>query len=404
LSFYLGDVRDYDVRSIKNAVRDDQITQMDADLIQRYISEKKACDQITRNRVLKLTTTLLGWRKNRLIISEYQILTMADLFSAMQNLGSIENQTGKCFAKNTCHDYVVILKGFLLWMMDNGINTALIEKKVRSIKTPPKNTDTTHPDQILSPDEITGMIKACRSSRDRALIAVQYEAATRIGELGRMQWRDVLFDEHGARLLIHDTKTKKTRHSRITNAISARYLAAWRDDYPGTPEGEAPIFLSERGGGLSYYAIRKIFIDAGARAGLEKHVTTHLFRKSRGTHLIEQGLPIANVIEMMWGNQGTRMIDTYIHLSPVEQDRVMLKHAGLITDEQNKAQERRVSGRMCSNCHTQNSPTSRYCAGCGVGLTEEAARIHQEGMALAQDPKLLQTLLEKMVEGTRFHH
>jgi hypothetical protein len=79
MSFYLGDVRDYEVRSVRNAVRSGEITQTDADLIQRYISEKIACDRITRNRVLKLTTTLLGWRKNKLISSEYQALTTADL-------------------------------------------------------------------------------------------------------------------------------------------------------------------------------------------------------------------------------------------------------------------------------------------------------------------------------------
>ncbi|HWQ66280.1 MAG TPA: tyrosine-type recombinase/integrase [Methanospirillum sp.] len=402
MSFYLGEIRDYEVRSINKALENNQISQSDATLIKQYISEKIACDRIGRNRILKLNTTLLGWRKNRLITCEYKDLTMADLFSAMQNLDSTISQSGKPLAKNTQHDYVVILKGFMTWMMENGINMSLIEKKVRSIKTPPKNMDTTHPDQILTPDEIRGMIRSRKSTRDRALIAVQYEAATRIGELGRMVWRDVQFDDYGARLLIHDTKTKKTRFSRITKATSSQYLAAWRDDYPGIPEGDAPVFLSERGGTLSYYAIRKIFLDAATVAGIEKHVCTHLFRKSRGTHLIEQGLPDASVKDLMWGNQSTRMLDTYIRISPVEQDRILLKHAGVITDEQSKQQERRLSGVMCSICHMQNSPTSRYCAGCGTGLTEEAARIHKEGIALAQDPRLLQAAIEKLL-GTQFH-
>ena len=86
------------------------------------------------------------------------------------------------------------------------------------------------------------MIKACRSSRDRALISVQYEAATRIGELGRMVWRDILFDDHGTRMTIHDTKTKKIRFSRLTDAISAKYLAAWRGIIRERPKVKNPFF------------------------------------------------------------------------------------------------------------------------------------------------------------------
>jgi integrase/recombinase XerD len=165
-------MRDYDVRSIERAIQDEQISQSDAALIRKYIYEKIACNLISCNRVLKLTTTLLGWKKNGLIAGDYRAMTMSDFFSAMQNLGTITVQNGRPLAQNTQHDYVVILKGFMHWMMDNEINTALIEKKVRAIKTPHPNRDTTHPDQILTPEEITNMIKACRLSRDRALIAM----------------------------------------------------------------------------------------------------------------------------------------------------------------------------------------------------------------------------------------
>jgi len=397
VSFYSGDERDYEVRSVNKALQSGHISKSDADLIRLYVTEKIARDHITRNRVLKLYTTLLGWKKNRLIVTEFKDLALVDLYSAMQKLGTVISQTGKPLAQNTQHDYVVILKAFLLWMIEDQINTSLVEKKVLAIKTPPKNQDTTHPDEILQPEELKAMINSCKDSRNRALIAVQYEAGTRIGELGHMVWRDVHFDEHGAQLLVHDTKTKKVRHSRVTNAISARYLATWRDDYPGIPEGDEPVFLSERGGPLTYYAIRKIFIEAKQGAGIERRIYTHLFRKSRGTHLIEQGLPEASIKNLMWGNQSTRMLDTYIRISPVEQDRILLKHAGVITDEQNQQQERRVSGRMCAICHTQNSPTSRYCAGCGVGLTEEAVKKHEATQTFLRNPEVMAELLAEML-------
>lgn len=35
----------------------------------------------------------------------------------------------------------------------------------------------------------------------------------------------------------------------------------WRDDYLRTPEGEKPVYMSEHGGPLTYYAIRKVFLE-----------------------------------------------------------------------------------------------------------------------------------------------
>lgn len=162
------------------------------------------------------------------------------------------------------------------------------------------------------------------------------------------------------------------------------------------------MFVSERGGTLTYYAIRKIFLDAAKRAGIERKISTHLFRKSRGTHLIEQGLPIANVVELMWGNQSTRMIQTYIRISPVEQDRVLLKHAGVITDAENKQQERRLFGVMCSICHTQNSPTARYCSGCGTGLTTEAMAEEAKIRGMIREEKTLKDIMRRYVNGRSY--
>lgn len=245
------------------------------------------------------------------------------------------------------------------------------------------------------------MLVACEGRtaiRDRALIAVHYEAATRIGEIGRLRWRDAIWDEYGARLRITDTKTNKIRMASLTPSASSQYLAMWRDNFPGTPEGETYVFLSERSDVLTYAAVLKIFKKAAQRAGIKKKITTHLFRKSRGTHLIEQGLPIASVVELLWGNQNTKQIRTYIRMSPTQQDRILLKHAGIITDEENRKQERRITGRMCPKCHNHNSPTSRYCNLCGTELTEKTKNIRQLIKECSHDPGFLDDIIEDLKE------
>lgn len=85
-------------------------------------------------------------------------------------------------------------------------------------------------------------------------------------------------------------------------------------------------------------------------------------------------------------------------MSPVEQDRVMLKHAGLITDDESRQQERRVTGRVCPNCHTTNSPTSRYCHQCGNALDAEDSKKEIElYKELLQDPEVMRQLLMSLL-------
>jgi len=48
---------------------------------------------------------------------------------------------------------------------------------------------------LLTPDEITGMVKACTRPMDRALIMMLYEGGFRIGEIGTMTWGDLTFDK-----------------------------------------------------------------------------------------------------------------------------------------------------------------------------------------------------------------
>jgi len=392
-----------DRQPLEKAVKKGAISRRDKEIVDQYLMEMAAVHDLSQVRVMKLTTTLLGWRANNLITSEYHAMTMPELFAAIKMLGTAINQKGREFSQNTKYDYVVILKRFLLWMLENQINPVLDEKKIRGIKPPAKNMDTHHPDEILNPDEITALIAACRHSRDRALIAVQYEAATRIGELGRLQWRDVTFDDYGAKIQITDKKTKKIRHARLTDAAASRYLAAWKADYPGTPEGEAYVFVSERGNYLTYGGLLRIFKEAASRSGVRGgKIATHIFRISRGTHLIEQGLPIANVVELMWNNQSTKQIRAYIRMSPVEQDRALLKHYGVITEEDSKRKERRLTGILCANCHTQNSPTAGYCQGCGTPLTDEAMKKRMAMQALLSNPGVLDEMVGEMHNPNRF--
>jgi site-specific recombinase XerC len=91
------------------------------------------------------------------------------------------NAKGKPFKQNTLHDYVVILKPFLLWLVDNDYSD-IPEKKIRAIKPPCMDYNVTLPEDLPKEAEIVALIKGSKSVMERAFLAVLYESGARIGE------------------------------------------------------------------------------------------------------------------------------------------------------------------------------------------------------------------------------
>ncbi len=66
----------------------------------------------------------------------------------------------------------------------------LPEKKIRRIKSPPRDTMTKRAADLLTPKEIQTLLDACIWSRDRALLMTLYEGGFRVGEIAQLTWGD----------------------------------------------------------------------------------------------------------------------------------------------------------------------------------------------------------------------
>lgn len=380
----------YAHRSIDHALAEGRLTDDDATLLEAFITEQQASRGLTTVRINKLIYLLVNWRR---FLGPYRTNTILDLYAGINRLKGGINQRGKPFKQNTLHDHIVLLKRFYLWLIENEISTVPI-KKVKAIKAPDVDRNTKLPEHMLTPEEIRGLIKAAANSRDRALVAMLYESGCRIGEIGRLTWERVTFDAHGAVLTVEDTKCHKTRHVRLV--MSLPYLAAWRNDFPFEPKGRALVFITNRKTPFQYATTLKILTNLAARAGLTKHVTPHLFRHSRITHLITQGVNESVIKLMMWGNLSTDMFGTYAHLTGRDIDREILGHYGVTVAAE--AADTSLEPRECPGCHTINAPTARYCTTCHRALTGESiATIEEMEADLTAHPQILRTMVEEMI-------
>jgi integrase/recombinase XerD len=356
---------EYSDASLEHAREKGIITQSDVALLNEYIGELRSSKNIGVGRKNKIVFTLVGWRR---FIGPFDQLTMADIYEGISKLKTGTNARGVPFKQNTLRDFITILKSFTLWLIDNN-RSSLPESKIRKLKTPSRDSMTKTAADLLTPEEITSMIEVCTRSIDRAIIMMLYEGGFRIGELGALKWGDLKFDEFGVIANVR-FKTEKPRYLRLV--MAREHLAKWRTDYPFRPEGENPVFITERKTPLTHASIQKQLKRLAARAKIEKHITPHIFRHSRITHLIKEGIPESVIKLMMWGNVGSSMFQTYAHLAGTDIDSAILKNYNIIASNGERPQEARLEPHQCAHCYTVNAPTSNYCSTCGHALTDEA--------------------------------
>ena len=355
--------KQYATNSIDKAFKAGTINARDIALMREFVVEKQSCNNITLGRANKIIYTLVGWRK---ILGPFESNTIADIYAAKTELETSKNRFGNGYKQNTIHDWVRILKQFYMWMIENKYTT-VPEHTLRKMQTPPKDTTTKVASDLLTPDEIIAMVKACKQNVDRALIMMLYEGGFRIGEIGKMKWGDVNFDKNGATVNVN-FKTGRPRYIRLIMAVE--YLASWRAEYPFNAEGDSLVFVNTKGEPFIHATISKRLARVAEKAGIKKHITPHVFRHSRITHLIKEKVSESVIKLMMWGNITTEMFQTYAHLTGQDIDAEMLRVYGLESKDTTQ-KERRLEPRQCKQCAVINPPVSKHCSNCGMRLTDD---------------------------------
>jgi len=364
---------------IEQSVADGKITPDDAKLIKAYLAEISAETRISPVRKCKIAGQLAGLRR---FLPPFREATAPDLFTAIEDIQLATKPDGSPrFKVNTQADMVRFLKRLFLWLIENDYSRITAKKVRKKIRPPAYERMTKTAEQLLEEEEVRAMIEAAKTPRDRALIAVLYESGCRIGEVAKLTWSDVRFTESQTAAINTDGKTGKPRYIPIMSARS--YLAAWKADYPGKPYGENLVFLTNNTHGpLQYAGVVKQIRKIAAWAGVEKHITPHLFRHSRITHLLRKGVPEPVIKKMMWGSLNTGMLQTYGHLVDRDIDREIANLYGVSVPETETSDA--LEPRQCPRCFSVWGPTLQHCGVCGAPLSPQAMADMDEALSELQ--------------------
>lgn len=146
---------------------------------------------------------------------------------------------------------------------------------------------------VLSRAEIHAMLDVTKNPKHRLMIGLAYAAGLRVSEVTNLKVKDVNSDE----LVLH-VKGAKGAKDRIS-VIPQSLIGDIQEVLNGRHLDDL-VFASDWGGGkLTERTAQIVFGRALEKAGIRKQATFHSLRHSFATHLLENGVDVRYVQELL---------------------------------------------------------------------------------------------------------
>jgi site-specific recombinase XerD len=270
----------------------------------------------------------------------------------------------------TANEHLTTLRMFYDFLNLGGMVGYAPPRLVR-MRTPHRK-----PPRVISESDITKLIQACESSRDKALVELGYGIGCRPCELRRLKIEDIDFAARTVRVkgkgwtrvvpvghrparavsnYIGDRRTGfvfqqdyPTQKGTLHPTVDKHWRVSWTDytdpDKPtkkhirlGKLENlsygsararfrklmrNAHLLRPERNQPLSAEGLIRIFDILGRRAGLGGHVRPQMLRHSFATHLLEHGANL-RVIQELLGHAKLESTASYTRVSMVEKSKTV---------------------------------------------------------------------------------
>lgn len=161
---------------------------------------------------------------------------------------------------------------------------------------------------VLSMKDVKRLLDRVRNAKHRTILLLTYSSGLRVSEVVRLKFGDL--DAERRTLLVRQGKGRKDRLTVLSEhaftAVQA-YVERYKPDkwlFPGQ-NFNSPI---------SVRSVQKMFEKALADSGIQKDVSLHSLRHSFATHLLEGGIDIRYIQELL-GHRNVQTTEIYTHVA-----------------------------------------------------------------------------------------
>ncbi|WP_242082862.1 tyrosine-type recombinase/integrase [Aestuariivivens sediminis] len=253
-------------------------------------------------------TYLKGKRYSKSTVDTYCFF-IADFiaFHSSKNLYALSNRDVKLFiedvfvkrnyAISTHRQFISALKLFVVFYPKTEISDLALTRPKKSRKLP----------LVLSQFEVIDIIRHTQNLKHRAIIALLYSSGLRISELLNLKLSDINID----RKQLH-VKNGKGRKDRCVG-LSESFIPLL-SNYFYTYKPSVYFVEGVKGGPYSAESVRQFLKRSCRAARIYKPVTPHTLRHSYATHLLENGVDLRFIQELL-GHAKPETTMIYTHVS-----------------------------------------------------------------------------------------
>lgn len=182
----------------------------------------------------------------------------------------------------------------------------VLKKEWNTIKPPRPKRNKILP-IILSTEEVRSILNALENIKHRALLMLTYSSGLRRSEVLNLKIEDI--DSKRMLVRVKQGKGRKDRYTILSDNCLDLLRKYWTRYRPKTYlfNGMSP------GSKYSASSFEKIFARAKKKAGIKKDATIHTLRHSFATHLLENGVDLF-LIKNLLGHNSIRTTMVYLHL------------------------------------------------------------------------------------------
>jgi len=163
--------------------------------------------------------------------------------------------------------------------------------------------------KVLGEDELGRLFAALNNRKHKAILFTAYSAGLRVSEVVNLKLKHI--DSSRMQLLIENAKGKKDRYV----GLSIVLLDVLRK-YILLSKARPKLYLFESiepGVKYSSRSAQQIFLAAKQKAAISKSVTFHSLRHSFATHLLEKGIDIRYIKDLL-GHFSIKTTERYLHV------------------------------------------------------------------------------------------
>ena len=222
----------------------------------------------------------------------------------------VEYQSVNNCSKTTMDNIRRNISSFFSWLEEEDYILKSPMRKIHKIRAP-KIVKT-----IISDEEIEKLRDACTEIRDLAVIDLLYSTGIRVGELVRLNRKNIDFSERECIVFGKGDKERKVYFDARTKIHLQQYLESRTDSNEALIVGVNAPFAR-----LNIRGVEIRLRELGRKANVER-IHPHKFRRTMATRAIDKGMPIEQVQKIL----GHSQIDTTMQYAIVSQNNVKESH------------------------------------------------------------------------------